>query len=62
MLLEHPNNLKLFKKAERQLMNEWIRTINNTIELSDLQHDTCIEQLSWDLDKLLMNAWPSYVA
>ena len=41
---------QIIRKAERQLLNEHVSTINNTIELSDLQSNTCIEQLSRVLD------------
>ena len=33
------------RKVERQLLNERVRSINNTIELSISQRDTCIGQL-----------------
>ena len=39
-----PKNYEIIIKVERQLLNECARTINNTIQLSSLQRDACIEQ------------------
>ena len=38
--------LKIIRKTERALLNERIRTINNTIEMLEHEKDTCIEGLS----------------
>ena len=38
--------IKIIKKTERGLLNERIRTINNTIELCKHERDTCVEDLS----------------
>ena len=52
-----PNSLKLksnikttrrkwiIERVEKQLVNEWVRSINNTIETCSWQKDTCIEDL-----------------
>ena len=36
-----PKDIQIIRKAERQLLNEHIRLINNTIELFTLKRDTC---------------------
>ena len=41
----------IIKRAEKQLLNERIRTINNAIEISSWQRDTCISQLVSALDQ-----------
>ena len=43
------------KKAERQLLNECIRSINNTLELYMYQKEACIHQLREVLDKTIMD-------
>ena len=44
--------LSIIKKAEMELMNEQIRTINNTIGVCGLERDMCITATSRDLDKV----------
>ena len=41
-------------KAEKSLLNERIRSINNTITMLQLQVDTCINQLEMNLDRKSM--------
>ena len=36
---------QIIRKAERQLLNEQIRSINNTLELLMINRDTCSEKL-----------------
>ena len=38
--------IQVIRKTERALLNERIRTINNTLELLNYVKDTCIEDLS----------------
>ena len=38
--------MKIIRKTERALLNERIRTINNTIEILEHEKDTCMEVLS----------------
>ena len=45
-----PKSYQIISKPEKQLLNDYVRTINNTIELSKLPKDTCIEHLSRVLD------------
>ena len=41
-----PKGLQIIKKkAERALLNERVRSINNTLNMLKSQRDTCIEQL-----------------
>ena len=37
--------LQIIRRAEKQLLNEWIRSINNTLELLMMKRDTCIQEL-----------------
>ena len=37
--------LQIIRRAEKQLLNEHIRSINNTLELLMMRQDTCIEEL-----------------
>ena len=36
---------QIIRRAEKQLLNEHIRSINNTLELLMMKRDTCIEEL-----------------
>ena len=36
--------LQIIRRAEKQLLNERIRSINNTLELLMLKRDTCIKE------------------
>ena len=49
--LKTPRGLNIIKKAERALLNERIRTINNTWQMLECQRDTCMNQLSRVLDQ-----------
>ena len=37
--------LQIIRRAEKQLLNECIRSVNNTLELLMLKRDACIEEL-----------------
>ena len=37
--------LEIIKRAEKQLLNERVRTINNQLEMLMLKRDTCINKL-----------------
>ena len=37
--------LQIIRRAEKQLLNECIRSVNNTLELLMLKRDTCMEDL-----------------
>ena len=51
----------LSEKAESQLSNECVRTINNTTELSSLQRDTCRDQLARDLDEVTLRECQAFI-
>ena len=44
--LKTPKAIQIIRKTERDLLNERIRMINNTIEMLEHVKDTCIEDLS----------------
>ena len=43
--IKTPKGLQIIKRAERALMNERVRSINNTINMFKIQRDTCIDHL-----------------
>ena len=45
-----PRGLYIVKRVERSLLNERIRSVNNTINMLKIQRDTCIDQLKTCLD------------
>ena len=45
-----PKGLQIVKRAERALMNERVRSINNTLNMVRDLRDTCINQLREVLD------------
>ena len=47
-----PKGKEILRKAERMLMNERVRNINNTIIMLNCQADTCIKQLKSILTKM----------
>ena len=52
--IKTPRGLNILKKAERALLNERIRIINNTLEMLECQSDTCMNKLSRVLDQEVM--------
>ena len=45
--------IQIIRKAKKQLLNEWIRSINNILELLMLKRDTCsnkVEELLLEKD------------
>ena len=48
-----PKGLQIIKRAERALLNERVRSINNTLNMLRHQRDTCIDQLR----RVLSNEW-----
>ena len=46
-----PKGLQIIRKAEVSLLNERIRSINNTINMLEIEHDTCMKRLSDKLKK-----------
>ena len=54
-------SFKIIRKAERQLLNKFVRSINNTIELKNIKRDTCINQLAKVFDKVTFNKWQAFI-
>ena len=40
-----PKGLQIIRKAERSLLNERVKNINNTINMLNIQRDTCMNNL-----------------
>ena len=51
----------IIRKVERQLLNKRVRFINNSIELSSWQRDTCISQLASVLDEDTFKEWKTFL-
>ena len=49
--IKTPKGKQIIKKAERALLNERIRSINNTLNMLKQRRDTCIFQLEEKLDR-----------
>ena len=49
-----PKGIYIVRKAEKSLLNERIRSINNTITMLKMQVHTCIHNLEEKLDKKSM--------
>ena len=56
-----PKGRQIIKKAERALLNERIRSINNSIAMFTIQRDTCMNQLKDNLDKETMEKCERFV-
>ena len=56
-----PKGLKIIKRAEISLLNERIRSINNTINMLNQEKDTCIKKLEEKLDEDLMKECESFI-
>ena len=52
--IKTPRGWYIIKKAERQLLNECIRSINNTLELYMYQKETNISHLREEIDQTSM--------
>ena len=50
-----PKGCSIIKRAERALLNERIRSINNTITMTGIQRDKCKNKLNAILDKKTMD-------
>ena len=56
-----PKGQFIIRKAEKPLLNERIRSINNTITMLKMQVDTCINQLNITLDKKSMDEYFKFI-
>ena len=52
--IKTPKAISIIKKTERALLNERVRTINNTIKILECQYHTCRTELSRVLDQEIM--------
>ena len=59
--IKAPRGYYIIKSAEIQLLNERIRTINNTLEMYEHQRDTCMDHLSRVLDKAMMEECKEFI-
>ena len=59
--VQTPKGNKILRKAERMLMNERVRNINNTIIMFNCQADTCINQLESILNQDVMEKCHEYI-
>ena len=60
--LRTPKCYEIIRKAERQLLNKHVRAVNKNIELSWLQQDTCIEQLSKNLNSQTFRECQAFIS
>ena len=56
-----PKGIYIIRKAERMLMNERIRSINNTIIMLNHQIDTCIDILKGIINKEVMEECHEFI-
>ena len=56
-----PKGCYIIRKAERYLLNERVRSVNNTIAMLKIQSDTCIEQLNEVLDRDSMEECTQFI-
>ena len=59
--VQTPNGNQIIRKAERMLMNERVRSINNTIIMLNCQADTCINTLKSTLNKDVMEKCHDFI-
>ena len=52
--IKTPKDFLIIRRAERALLNERVRTINNSINMSSMQKDTCISKLKEKMGEELM--------
>ena len=56
-----PKGRQIIKKSERALLNERIKSINNSIAMFTIQRDTCMNQLKDNLDKETMEKCERFI-
>ena len=59
--VQTPKGNQIIRKAERMLMNERVRSINNTIIMLNHQADTCINTLESTLNKDVMEKCHDFI-
>ena len=58
--IKMPKGLFIIKRVERSLLNERIRSVNNTINMLKIQKDTCINQIKSSLDEKTMEGCENF--
>ena len=53
--IKTPKGRQIIKKAELALLNERVRSINNSIAMFTMRRDTCMKQLKDNIDKETMD-------
>ena len=59
--IKTPKGKQIIKKVERVLLNERIRSINNTLYMLEQRRDTCIFQLEEKLDRESMEECKEFI-
>ena len=59
--VQTPKGNQILRKAERMLMNERVRSINNTIIMLNHQADTCINNLESTLNQEVMEKCHEFI-
>ena len=59
--IKTPKGRQIIKKVERALLNERIRSINNTLNMLEKRRDTCIFQLEEKLDRESMEECRQFI-
>ena len=59
--IKTPKGKQIIKKVERALLNERIRSINNTLNMLKQRRDTCIFQLEEKLDRESMEECREFI-
>ena len=59
--IKTPKGRQIIKKAERALLNDGIRSINNSIAMFTIQRDTCMNQHKDNLDKETMEECERFI-
>ena len=56
-----PKGLQIIRKAERSLINERVKNINNTINMLNIQRDTCMNTLKQNIGEDLMEECSNFI-
>ena len=59
--LKTPKSKEIIRKAERALLNEWVRSINNSLAMFKELKDTCINNLTTILEDKRMKECESFI-
>ena len=59
--IKTPKGCHIIRKAERALLNQRVRSVNNTIAMLKIQSDTCIDQLKDVQDRESMEECTQFI-